>query len=245
MRNTEATSGIVLALSSAAVSVLLVAALFIAITFSSALDYNSVSPMAVPVAADTSRTVSAIPANARAFGAKRKDELMKKLISEYIVARYTVNGSEREMRRTSLSNTSLVALAGTKIDPLTGQESYSAAYARFALSADGRNPGPEMAEILKYMSDGTTRSVAILSGPRLYVENENRWVTDVEFIIRTAATARLSEARRERWTIHMEVDELGEFLPSGAARYGASAIFGLKVRRLDKLRYGNAAAVFP
>jgi hypothetical protein len=109
--------------------------------------------------------------------------------------RYTVNGSEYLMDRA-------LGIYNDNHGLPMKVMSRPAAYARFKAE---EAPG-----IIALMNANITRSVIILGdGPSQH--HDGRWMTKVEFIYREPGTANRDEARRERWDIHMEVDEVAGF----------------------------------
>jgi hypothetical protein len=225
MKNTGMSSRIVLILASFGCLALLLAALFVAMTFEEAFDSNSISPLPVPEVTSTARDVSTIPLRRGAFSEAEAEELTKKLIMEYIVVRYTVNGSTKLMNEALGLDGGVSFLELASVDFSTDR--YFAAFNEFKSGASG-----DVAEITKYMNDGYTRSVLIVDGPRRYADY---WVTEAEFITRSPTTISAKDARRERFVFRMYVIGPTFSAPFEYAVIAPSALFGFKVQSIEKI----------
>jgi len=98
--------------------------------------------------------------------------------------------------------------------------------------------GDDRNEIFQLRAAGSTRSVRFLSEPRRY-RYRNRWIVDVEFIIRDRGVWDIKNARREKFEIHLDLDTDGIFnfrSAEIAMSYGPSAYFEWRVNRVWRIK---------
>lgn len=194
-------------------------ALFLGLAMDGRLDSSnfSIRPAIVPHVGDSMRAIKVAPLKSKAFSKAELEGFTKRMIVEYIAMRYTVNGSEYLMGRAL----GIYGDGGGTPMKVLGSPG---AYAKFQQE--------EAEGIRALMIAKTTRAVSITDGPRRHAD---RWITGVEFIYREPGTANLAAARRERWDIHMEVEEVAKFREMGPAVYEfPSTAFGFRVNWLGK-----------
>lgn len=196
----------------------------------------NVSGFVIPSFVDTKNAFEIMPLNSGAGSSKQRDEFRRQLIKEYIVNRYTVNGStfimEQNLGFQSLNNPvdkngSLLKNPGFIGFERDGTPVWRNAYTNFVNGNDG-----ELAEINALLKEGTTRSVRILTEP---VKSRDWWITKVEFIYKTPTTLSLSDARKELYQIAISSKLIG----IDTARFNgkdASSIFGFNVDYIQKTR---------
>ncbi|MCR5507044.1 MAG: hypothetical protein K6F04_04320 [bacterium] len=199
--------------------VLILSALFIAISFSASLEEDNfkIDGIAVARFKNTNNEFEVIPFN-NDIPSTRKQEFMKNYLKEYVVNRYTVSGNIEEMNQ-SLGYNAPDSLNGgillkypSYMGTENGQPVWTSAYQDFI-----KNDLPEIKELL---NSNTTRSVRILSEPK---KSGDWWSITVEFIYRNPTTYSLSVARKEKYEIRLniksygikQVDQINPYFPAG------------------------------
>jgi hypothetical protein len=221
-------SYLALALLAVLALALSLSALLLGLGLSERLDASNfgVEPTIVPYSHESARALRVSPLNSRAYSEAEFEDFTKKMLTEYVVRRYTVNGSEYLMERAF----------GLKKDSAGGVPmkvlSSADAYAKFK---EDEAPG-----VLALMSAKTTRAVRILGEPQRHPDGQ--WIVRAEFVYREPSTDGVGDARREYWDIRMEIDEVRKFrefstalLEFGPTLYEfPSLVFGFRVNWLGK-----------
>ncbi|MCL2439144.1 MAG: hypothetical protein FWD15_01380 [Alphaproteobacteria bacterium] len=163
-----------------------------------------------------------------ALGREKREEILRRLIVQYIVQRYTLSGSEAEMRRVfgtgSIFDMTGAALKLASYSPEQGD--YGQPFASIVAEAEERG---------RLLTEGTTRTVEIIGQPQLY---KDMWITNVDFIYRTPGIWRREDATRESYEIQMVLEPFGALrMPSTAARLGvASAMFDWYIKSINRVK---------
>ena len=168
------------------------------------------------------------PLKMAALSKEKREEILKRLIVQYIVQRYSLTGSEAERRRVFGSG-SIMDMTGAALKLASygpGQGDYGQPFAGIVAEAEERE---------RLLAEGTTRTVEILGRPQPY---KDMWITNVEFIYRTPGIWRREDATRESYEIQMVLEPFGDLrLPSTAARLGtASAMFDWYIKSFNRVK---------
>ncbi|MDR3126054.1 MAG: hypothetical protein LBT92_00280 [Rickettsiales bacterium] len=206
---------------------LFAADLWMALAFLRELDRNRIDAVAVPQPASSAEDFAIIALRRENFSDEDLEDMLKKLIREYITARYTITGSWFAdsanlgiLDKSQHGNIRLGALL--KIPAVASRK--PAAMESFAGLLN------EAGEIAKLRAARTTRTVRITDGPRQYLD-PGRWITDVELVIKTPLVWDISKAEREKYQIHMYVELISgiaeanpELPPSSAFRFAITSV---------------------
>ena len=175
---------------------------------------------------------------------KNRDDVIKKLIKEYLIERYTVilhkdlsarkfmplNDTKAKKSIYISPRVSKVALTGI-VRTADGKDSYTKAYRDF-MTVDKE-------EHDKLVASGTTRSVIFLSEPYKNPMNEKEWIVRVKFVYKEPDTDSLKDAKQEIYNIRMNVVfgnvSYGLLLsPEAMNYYYPSSVFLFTVGWLEK-----------
>lgn len=183
-------------------------ALFIAISFSSALDEDKFTIEGIGIAKydSTADEFSIIPLKNNAItNEKQKQFFTKNFLKEYVTTRYTVSGDSLDMQQNlgyqtpNTLNGGLILKIPSYIQTSDdGKILWTNAYNDFLNN--------DLPEIKSLLNSNTTRSVRILSGPQ---KVNDWWVLTVEFIYRNPTTYALSIAKKEKYEIRINMKSKG------------------------------------
>ena len=191
---------------------------------------NSVHATLLPQISSNDDFIMPRPLVTQATSLEQRYFLTRSLIKEYINARYRVTGSGAD------ANECIFLRAPVPLDcPVLAAPSVNFDGSWTDAFRSLIDPfGEERVEINQLRMAGATRSVRFLSEPRLH---RDRWVVDVEFIIRDRGVWDVESARRERFEVHLDINELFDFREMSMARaYGASSYFAWRVNRVWRFR---------
>jgi hypothetical protein len=208
---------------------LFAANLWLALAFWRALDANKTDAVAVPRAVSSASDFSIIALRRENFSDEDLEDLLKKLIREYITARYTVTGSAymdaRNLGVLEQSQIWNITLGPILKIPASRSRS-AAARSNFAGLMS------EVGEIAGLKSAKTTRMVKITGGPRRYLDH---WVTDVEFVLKTPLAWDISKAEREKYEIRMYVEPISG-ISEIKTDLPVSSVFYFEISSVEKIR---------
>lgn len=150
-----------------------------------------------------------LPLKIKNLTKKQQDEFIKLLIKEYIINRYSVNGSKFQMEKNlgiynSLENlnSSNGILLKLPAYPIMARQFYwRPSYDSFKNDKDG-----ELKEIKDLMEKGTTRTVEILTEP---VKNADWWTVKVKFIYKDKGIYKRKDAKVQIYQIDLFVLPFG------------------------------------
>ncbi|MDR1008980.1 MAG: hypothetical protein LBL52_01870 [Rickettsiales bacterium] len=207
-------SGVILVISSFLCLAAAVLCIYAALGFSDSLERDRLRVLVVVKEDGRGLDFSATPLKMPALSAARREELLKKLIVEYIVARYTWTGSATESRRIfggwgkDMASGSLFKLASlATFDPeRPDAPPYLAPYYDFM---------KEKEEIRRLSESGTTRTVEITVPPRRY--KDDMWIAEVEFVYKGPAVWNLAQANREKYELQMTIEPITDLRTPTAA----------------------------
>ena len=150
-----------------------------------------------------------LPLKIKNLTKKQQDEFIKLLIKEYIINRYSVNGSKFQMEKNlgiynnlENLNTENGILLKLPAFPVSSNQFYwYPSYNNFKTGNDG-----ELKEIKDLMEQGITRTVEILTEP---TKNTDWWTTKVKFIYKDKSVYQRSEAKSEIYQIDLFILPFG------------------------------------
>lgn len=134
---------------------------------------------------------------------KQQDEFIKLLIKEYIINRYSVNGSKFQMEKNlgiynSIDNLNTPNGVLLKLPALpigAKQFFWHPSYNNFKIGADG-----ELKEIKDLMEKGVTRTVQIITEP---TKNADWWSVKVKFIYKDKGIYKRKDVKTEIYQIDL------------------------------------------
>jgi hypothetical protein len=204
---------------------------FLVMTLYRAQIVNSVHATLVPYMDVTEDFSMPRPLVREVMTSKDLNFITRSLIKEYINARYRVSGNGLDAnecifyKQPTLSNCPVLAIPSVNPDG-----SWTDAFS----SLLDESEGGDRSEIFQLRAAGSTRAVRFLSEPRL---DRDRWVADVEFIIRDRGVWEESAARRERFEINLDINERFDFRTAEIAMsYGPSSYFEWRVNRIWRFK---------
>ncbi len=184
-----------------------------------------------------------------AIGADEKEDIIKKLIKEYLTDRYTV-----VMHRDLSAQKFFPIDADMKdrqkiiIKPQLSKV-MSMGHGRYeTMPATKDYINNDAAEYNRLMRENTTRSVEIISEPRRDAAVKNRWNTRMKLVYKTPNIDYIADAKTEIYDVSMAIDtndDNGIFINEGAAAYVINRnaypanVFNFTVIRLDKKLSNN------
>jgi hypothetical protein len=178
--------------------------------------------LVVPDVQSADMDFQAAPITMPAFTQAQREDLLKKVIREYVVARYTITGSNIEYAR----------IFGARGPFPVGVLFYLP-------SMENEQPlqslAAEEAERKTLASAHTTRTVEILGEPRRYKE---MWLVDAMFIDKSPSVWRIADAVRKKYQIQMIVDGPADMFRTAdsAMKLGLpSAVFDWRVRWIKRV----------
>lgn len=236
MRKLEVSMPARLYLLIGASAMFLVANLYFAVILYSALPRDRVNSMLVSEEASTEESAAIAPLVDEAITSQQVEAFARRLIREYVVARYTISGTARDeslcLTKKSLkdlvpTDCLILGLAGWNFD----KGEWSAAVLDFLDGTDG-----ERKEMEDLRTAKITRSVRILAEPSKF---KAEYRVPVEFIYKDPKGWGAGAMRREYWTIYLDAD--GPFGLRDASVLEAappSALFAWRVNMVKKRKGG-------